>query len=293
MTRPDVIAITGATGFLGPFVARALSARFPHARLRAVVRPTSDLSRITTPGVTTAVADLRDPPALEGAFAGADTLVNLASLGFDWVEPIVLAARKAGVRRAVFIGTTAMLTTLPVASKTVRERGERLVMESGLAWTILRPTMIYGTPGDRNLVRLIRFVDRSPVVPVVAPQARQQPVHVEDVAEAVAAALAAPVTVGRAYNLSGRDPIRLVALVRDVAAALGRRRLVFPVPLALVVQVVGVWNRLGGAPVTVEQIRRAAEHKDFDRAEATRDFGFAPRSFQDGIRSAVRLWRER
>jgi uncharacterized protein YbjT (DUF2867 family) len=290
-TQPQVIVVTGATGYTGPFVIRSLRTRFPHALLRAVVRPTSDTSRIRAPGVTSAVADLNDSGALRLAFAGADTLVNVASLAFDWVGPIVKTAEAAGIERAVAIGTTAMLTRLPVASKPLRERGERLVMESRLAWTILRPTMIYGTPADRNIARLVSFVARWPVVPVMAPDALQQPVHVEDVADAVADALAAPATIGRAYNLSGRAPLSLAVMVREVAAALGRRRVFLRVPIAPISGAIALWNHLGGAPLTVEQIDRIAEDKNFEHREAAADFGFAPRTFQEGIRSEVRLWQ--
>ncbi len=290
---PRLIAVTGATGFTGPFVVRVLCERFPSAMVRAVVRPSSDPSRIGVPDLPTAVADLRDGPALQRAFADADCLVNVASLGFDWVENIVRSAKSAGIRRGIFIGTTAMLTPLPVASKSARERGEQLVIESGMDWTILRPTMIYGTPGDRNIIRLVRFVSWSPIVPVVAPEALQQPVHVEDVANAVASALASPETVGHAYNLSGRDSIQLAALVREVAGALGRRPLIVPVPLGSLVGTFAVWNRLGGAPLKVEQVRRIAENKNFGHENATRDFGFSPRTFRQGIQSEVRLWRAR
>jgi nucleoside-diphosphate-sugar epimerase len=289
---PRIIAVTGATGFTGPFVARALRDRFPDAVLRAVLRPTSDPSRIGVPGVATAVADLRDDLALRRAFEGADTLVNIASLGFDWVENIVRSAEATGIRRAVFIGTTAMLTTLPVASRPMRERGEQLVRESTLHWTILRPTMIYGTPGDRNIARLVRFVSRWPIVPIVAADALQQPVHVEDVATAVASALASPATIGRAYNLSGDEALSLSALVGEVAAALRRRRLILPVPMAPIVGALAVWNLLGRAPLKLEQVRRIAENKNFDHEDAERDLGFSPRTFRDGIRSEVRLWRE-
>ena len=290
-TSPGLIVVTGATGFTGPFVVRALRERFPDAELRAVVRPTSDVGRIDVPGVATAVADLRDGPALRRAFEGTDTLVNIVSLGFDWVETIVRAAEGAGIRRAVFIGTTAMLTTLPVASKPIREHGERLVRESSLDWTILRPTMTYGTPDDRNIACLVKFLWRWPVLPIVSPRALQQPVHVEDVAAAVAGVLGAPVTIGRAYNLSGRDAVPLAELVREVAVALGRRRLIVPVPIAPIVGALAVWNRLGRAPLKVEQVKRIAEHKNFDHGEAARDFGFSARSFQEGIRSEVCLWR--
>lgn len=290
--EPRLVAVTGATGFTGPFVVRALRERFPKSRLRAIVRPTSDPTRVGISDVETETADLRDRSALERALAGADVLVNVASLGFDWVDNIVRSAECAGVHRAIFIGTTAILTALPVASKPTRERGEQLVRDSKLDWTILRPTMIYGTPEDRNVARLIKFASWSPIIPIVSPGALQQPVHVEDVAHAVASALGAEATVGRTYNLSGRDPMPLTALVNEVAQALGRRRLVVSVPMAPIVAGFRLWNRLGRAPLSVEQVRRIAENKNFDHAEATRDFGFAPRSFRDGIRSEIRLWRK-
>lgn len=291
--RPALIVITGATGFTGPFVVRALRTRFPSAALRAVVRPTSDPRRIGVPDVETRVADLRDGPALESAFESADSLVNVASLGFDWTETVVKAAEAAGVRRAVFIGTTATLTRLPVASKPIRERGEQLVRESSLDWTILRPTMIYGTPDDRNVARLIGFVSRWPVVPVVAPHALQQPIHVQDVATAVADALASPATVGRTYNLSGKTALRLADMVKEVAAGLGRRRLVMHVPMRPVMGVLAVWNLFGRSPVKLEQVQRVAENKNFDHEDAARDFGFEPRTFRDGVRAEVALWKRR
>ena len=283
--------VTGATGFVGPAVVRALRARLPNLALRCVVRATSRTDVIRLPGVTWAVADLRDPEALLAAFAGAKTLVNVASLGFDWTENVVRTAQQAAIRRAVFLGTTAILTRVPASSKAVRVRGEELVRESGLDWTILRPTMIYGTPGDRNVARLIRFMARWPIVPLVARHALQQPVHVEDVASAVAAVIDRPGTIGRTYNISGPEPLALETLAREVAAALGRRRLFVPVPLGPVAAAVGLWSRFARPPITVEQVRRAEEDKNFDYADAARDFGFSPRDFKTGVTAEVDLIR--
>lgn len=288
--EPRLIVVTGATGFLGPFVVRDLRRRFPDARLRCLVRPSSDMARLHAHGVESAVGDLRDEASLVRVFAGADTLVNLASLGFDWVEGLFSAVRQSSLRRGIFIGSTAMLTRLPVRSKLQRERAESLVRTSGLAWTILRPTMIYGTPGDRNIARLIRFVLRSPVIPIVAGQARQQPVHVEDVAAAVACALASPDTPDRAYNLAGGEALTLLQLVQETVAAVGRRRVIIRLPIGLVLSVVRLYCAVVSRPrLSVEQIRRLQEHKDFDYTDASRDFGFTPRSFRDGVREELRL----
>ena len=176
-------------------------------------------------------------------------------------------------------------------SKPLRARAEDLIRASGLDWTILRPTMIYGTPEDRNIARLIRFVDRCPVVPLPARQALQQPIHVDDVAGAVAAVLDTPATVRRVYNISGAAPLTLEALVREVAEALGRRRLLLPIPLAPIVGLLTLWQRLGQPPLKAEQMARVAEHKNFDYAEAARDFGYAPRDFRTGVQAEVAMMR--
>jgi uncharacterized protein YbjT (DUF2867 family) len=156
------------------------------------------------------------------------------------------------------------------------------VQESALDWTIVRPTMIYGTARDRNISRMLRFLARWPVFPLCG-NALWQPVYVEDLAAAVVAALDSPVTVGRTYNLAGAYPLRFSELVRTAARTLLRRVLLVRVPVAAAVLAARV-TRL----VTPEQVRRLAEDKAFDYADATRDFGFKPRTFAEGVRLEAR-----
>jgi uncharacterized protein YbjT (DUF2867 family) len=237
-----------------------------------------------------AEGDLHDENSLAAAMEGADNLVNVASLGFGWVDSLFAAIRRSRLRRGVFVSTTAILTKLPVRSRAHREHGEQLVKESGLDWTILRPTMIYGTAGDRNIARLISFLERSPVVPIIAPDARQQPVHVEDVASAVAAVVDNPRTVGQVYNLSGREPLSFESLVREAASAAGRNPLIVRVPFAPVVSLVRLYNAAVSKPrIKVEQVLRLREDKAFDHTAARDDFGFSPRSFAEGVRDEVRM----
>jgi uncharacterized protein YbjT (DUF2867 family) len=289
---PSLIVVTGATGFTGPFVVRELSARFPAARIRCFVRATSRREALAATGVEYAEGDLHEATTVARALEGADTLVNVASLGFDWVDPLFEAIAASRLARGVFVSTTAILTRLAVRSRSQREHGEALVRASRLAWTIVRPTMIYGTPGDRNIARLIRFVDRSPIVPVIAPDALQQPVHVEDVARGVVAAVARDASAGRVYTLSGREPMTFEALVRETVAAVGKRRLVLRMPFAPVLAAARAYTAIAGRPrITVEQIERLREHKAFGFGEAAADLGYAPRGFAEGIRDEVRLVR--
>ncbi len=97
---------------------------------------------------------------------GADALVNIASLGFGHAGSVIQATKEAGIRRAIFISTTAIYTQLDAKSKSIRLAAEQAIQTSGLEYTILRPTMIYGSRRDRNMWRLIRFLRVSPVAPV-------------------------------------------------------------------------------------------------------------------------------
>ena len=157
------LLVTGATGFTGRRAVRELLGR--GHRVAAFVRASSDRATLP-PEVEVVAGDLDRPATLEAALRGRDALVNVASLGFGHAPGIVAAARAAGIGRAVFVGTTAVRTTLPAASKAVRLAAEQAVLGGGIGATLLRPTMIYGAPGDRNLERLLRFVRRCPIIPV-------------------------------------------------------------------------------------------------------------------------------
>ena len=124
---------------------------------------------------------------------------------------------------AVFVSTTAIFTQLNAGSKVVRQAAEAAITSSGLDTTILRPTMIYGTPGDRNMIRLVRWLERWPVLPVFGSgRSLQQPVHVSDVAWAVVQVLETPATIGRQFNISGAAPLTYNDVVRLISQALGR-----------------------------------------------------------------------
>ena len=272
------VLVTGATGFTGRRVVAALL--HDGHRVTAFVRRTSDPEIVRGLGVPTVTGDLGAPDTLAAALTGRDALVNVASLGFGHAPGIVAAARRAGIRRSVFFGTTAVRTALDVPTKAVRLEAERLVLSGGVGGTLLRPTMIYGAPGDRNVERLIRFVRRWPVIPIPGNgQALQQPAHVEDVAAAVAAALPRSDLAGASFDIPGPSPLTFDEMVRTVARMLGKNRSLLHVPLGLArafAWMVGVKR---------EQILRIVEDKSVDVRPAGTALGYAPRAFEDGVRA--------
>ncbi len=223
-----------------------------------------------------------------------DGFVHVASLGFGHADLIVRALEEAHVRRSVFFSSTAVHTRLPAASRPVRLAAEERVRQLRGAWTILRPTMIYGDAGDRNLSRLIRFLARCPVVPLPAGgRGLVQPVHVDDLGRAAVDALECEGAARHEYNLPGAEAAPLKELIVHIGRLLERRLLILPLPLEPTALAAGLWHRLGLPPrVSAEQVRRLAEDKAFSFDDARHDWGYSPRGFRAGLAAEVRLMRE-
>jgi len=173
------LLVTGGSGFLGGDVLRE-AARRGHETV-ALARSAAAASTVAGLGARPIAGDLDATGQLAETFAAArcDVLLNLASLGFGHAPVIVAAAQQAGLRRAIFVSSTAITTTLAAPAKRVRLTAEQRIRDSALEWTILRPTMIYGAPGDRNLSRLLALLSRAPMLPVPGGGRHlQQPVHV-------------------------------------------------------------------------------------------------------------------
>src|SRR5262245_7542984 len=201
------IFVTGATGFTGSRIVPLLLKN--GFEVRCLYRASSDRSSLSDSKIEWVEGDLSDTTSLATTMQGTDALINIASLGFGHADSIINVAKKAGIQRAIFISTTAIFTQLNAKSKTVRVAAELAIETSGLKYTILRPTMIYGSPRDRNMWRLIRFMKYSPIVPVFGDGAHaylQQPIYVDDVAAAILGCLKADMTIGKSYNIAGKHP---------------------------------------------------------------------------------------
>ena len=283
--------VSGANGFTGRFVCAELKRR-QHPFV-ALLRPGTNTSWMDAHQIPVRFADLNNAQQLEAQLKGCDALLNVASIGFGAAPSILEACRSAAVRRAVFVSTTAIFTQLNAGSKVFRKAAEAAIKTSGLNTTILRPTMIYGTPSDRNMIRLVRWLDRWPVLPVFGSgRSLQQPVHVSDVAWAVVQALETPATIKRQFNISGAAPLTYNDVVRLTAQALGRRVQCFHIPARPIVTALQVSERLGiTLPIKAEQVLRLNEDKAFSHAEAAEAFGYSPMDFEQGINKEVALLR--
>jgi len=282
------VLVTGGTGFTGSQVVPILLKN--GYEVRCLYRPQSDRSVLPQPEIEWALGDVSDPQALSTLMQGTDALVNIASLGFGHADSILRPAKNAGIQRGIFVSTTAIFTKLNAKSKKVRLAAERAIETSGLKYTILRPTMIYGSPRDRNMWRLVRFMRYSPIIPIFGDgNYLQQPIYVGDVALAIVNCLCNDQTISKSYNIAGKVPLTYNQVIDTIAGQMNKRVWKIHIPSGPVVSLLKFFDRIRiPFPIKAEQVLRLNENKDFSYAEAERDFGFSPLAFEEGIETEIK-----
>lgn len=278
MTR---VLLTGATGLLGGALVELLLSR--GHEVRCLVREDSpNLHRLDPAEVEIASGDAADAEAVERAARGTDAVIHAA--GIEHAPPVVEGLRRAGMERLVVVSSTSAHSAY--ASRSGPKLAmEAVVRESGLAWTVVRPAMIYGSERDKNMHKLLRFLERSPVFPVFGSGDNLwQPVYHEDLARGVLAALEHPGAPGASYDLPGAAPLPYGELVRIAARAVGREVRIVRLPLEPVYRALSLAERLGlSLPVDSDQVQRLREDKAYPYDKARRELGYAPRGFEEGI----------
>jgi len=282
------VVVSGGTGFLGRHVTEALRAA-GHA---VVLVARGSRAVAAADGVEVVRADVAAGRLPVESLRGADAVVNLIGIKreqgaqtferahVEATRHLVEAARSQNVRRFVQISVVRCRPDPASPYHDSKWRAEELVRSGGLAWTILRPGVIYG-PGDDMVTHLVKMIRFAPVFPVVGRgDSLLQPVHAGDVAAAVAGALANDRSVGKTYDVVGPERMSLRAVVETVARGVGLPLRVVGTPVWFQRAAVGVMNALFRNPLsTPAQLRMLIDGLYGDPAPAREDLGVEPRPF--------------
>ncbi len=284
------VLLTGSTGLLGGELLRLLLAE--NHEVRCLLRHNSpNAARLDGERVEVFRGDAGDEEDLVGALGGTDALLHVA--GIEHSPAVVRASRRAGLGRLVVVGSTSVHSAYAFRSGPKLQM-EDVVRSCGLPWTIVRPTMIYGSERDRNVHRLLRFLDRWPVFPMFGPGTNLwQPVYHEDCARGVLEALKRPDAIRHSYDLPGAEPLSYLDLVKTAATALGREPRVVRLPIEPVRRALVATERLRlPLPIDSGQVARLREDKAYPYEKARRDLGYAPRPFREGVLMEVARLRK-
>jgi uncharacterized protein YbjT (DUF2867 family) len=287
-----LIALTGATGYVGSRVVRKLLRR--EHEVRALVRRPERAGPLADLGVQLVAGDLRDAGALEALAAGAGAVVHLvgiiveargqtfAAVHVTGTRSLLAAATHAGVPLMVHMSALGARAEAGATQyHQTKWQAEEAVRASGLPHVILRPSLIAG-PGNAALKTMVDMIRLSPVVPVIGNGRYElQPVWVEDVAEAFALALERPDVRGT-FDIAGPERLSYHQLLDQLETALGvhRRRVAVPVGMVRFAAAAGA-GLPNLAPITPAQLQMLLEGNTTDRNALEASFGVRPRPFAE------------
>ncbi len=285
------VVVCGANGFTGRFFCKELLKR--KIPFLAIVRPGNDTKWMKKNKISYKYADLNNTLELEKKIKGYKTLVSLASIGFGSVPSILKACKNNNIDRVIFTSTTAIFTKLNAKSKKIRKLAEKQIRESNLDWTIIRPTMIYGSPDDRNIIRLIKWIDKYPIIPVIGNgKFLQQPIFVVDLSKAIVNILENEKTYKKSFNLSGKKALTYNKMILTIKNELKTncKIIYFPYKLSLI-----LFKALEKLNIKLfiksEQLERLNENKNFNFLKAYKAFSFSPIGFEEGIKIEIQKYK--
>ncbi len=290
-----MILITGATGYIGRHLVIRLAAQ--GERPRCLVREMNRAKRILPADKVELVQGATTSPAsLGAAVQGVDTIVHAAFLTADRKQStgneyektnvqgtthLIQAAKKAGVKRVVEIGGLGTRPDKPGSYMQGRYLAEKMLKESGLDWTIIQPSVLFGknAPFIKGLVDLIRT---SPVVPLIGGgKIMFQPIYVEDVVTVIIKVLEDPVsTANKTYTIGGPAYYSFTQIIDALLQATHKQRIKVPAPTSLVGVGAAVMEAvLPKPPLTKAAMALFTFDNTTDLRSVERDFGFTPTSF--------------
>ncbi len=245
-----MIVVAGGTGFIGKAIATELVRRGEQV---AVISHRAGGPALTLAGreVEVRTGDVNDPASLSKALQGAETVVGAVQfkgfpnedrrkgLTFEHVDQegtrnLVAAALANGVKRYAYISGAGAAPDAPQVWYRAKWGAESAIRASGIAYSILRPSWVFG-PKDNALNQYVNLVTGPlPVVPVIGNgEQRLQPVFVDDVARAVADCLLTAPPMDGIYEIGGPEVLSMDQVIRTVETVTGKKKPLVHNPIAL------------------------------------------------------------
>jgi len=263
------VCIIGGSGFIG----RSLAQRLGMHGFQVTI-PTRKLARqqpsmIVQPWVDLRESRLDDPEAIQQLIAGHDAVINMVGIlhgsrqDFERAHTelsarIVAACRQAGIQRLLQVSALGSSAQSPSDYQQSKAAAEQFVMRSSLDWTVLRPSVVFGR-GDRFLTLFAQLCRQLLLIPLAGANCQFQPIWVEDVAQAIEAALCNPASIGQTLELAGPTRYTLRQLVEYVGQLSGHPRRVIALPQPLALLQATLMECLPGAPLMSRDNLRALQ----------------------------------
>ena len=295
------VAIFGGTGFVGSYLIDELLKR-GHVPV-LLVRSGSEAKIHRRDLCETVTGVIEDPEAVRRTVSGADAVIynigilkeapklgiTFEALQFEGARLAMDATAEAGVKRFLLMSANGVKADGTAYQKT-KYMAEQYLQDSGLDWTIFRPSVLFGDPRGRMefATQLYRDIVAMPLpapmfydglLPFGAGSMQMSPIHASDVAKIFVGSLQEEKSIGRIYHLGGPRNLSWKQILQTIGEATGKRVFGVPTPAWAVKVVAGLLDGLNIMPVTGDQISMLVEGNTCNSADVFRDFNIEPIPF--------------
>ena len=290
-----MLLVTGATSHTGKFFFKRLELENYPGKIRCIIREGSKVGWLKNLKLNIEFfkGDLTNIESIRECFDSVDTVLNIAGIHYS-LQIIELGLEK-NVNWFICVHTTGIYSKFKSASKEYKKI-ENLMSKYSEVTTIIRPTMIYGGKQDKNMWKLISYLDNSYVFPIFGSGKNLfQPIFAKDLGNAYYDILLNKENVkGKNYDLSGGSEITYNLMLKTVSSLLSRKNLYIHIPIWFSLALLFLYKLLKkkSFSVSYEQILRMKEDKVFPHLNAKRDFGFSPIEFYDGISIEIEEYKK-
>jgi NADH dehydrogenase len=285
--------ITGGNGFLGQGLAVAgISAGY---QARCMVR--RDRKKPITQGAERFVVDYANSGRLAQGMQGCSAVLNAVGIirefpskgitfrkaHIDFTRDLISACKEAGVKRYLHISVLGVDSELKVPYNTTKLASEQLVRESGLDWTIFRPSLIFG-PGDRFAVEFAGWIKKGLPIPLIGDgKYLLSPVSRADLCRGMVKFIEDQHSYNKTYSIGGPEILSYVEILKIIEKTAGRKMRPLKIPSGLLIAVASIFGRYKSFPASADMIKQLIKGNYTDNPEFWNDTGIEPMNFEQGI----------
>jgi Nucleoside-diphosphate-sugar epimerases len=285
-----MILVTGGSGAMGSVLVRELHKR--GELVRVCVAPGDPfVSRISDCVADICYADITKKVGLSGICKGIKTVYHLAAIivssddrEFDRVNAegtrnIVEEAHWAGVQHFIYVSSASVVYPAPTPYSLSKRKAEEIVKHSGLNYTIIRPTLVYGERGGLEFDLYLDYLKKYPVVPFIgAGRALKRPVYVGDIIAGLIALHGKKKTFKKTYNFSGAEVLSIRQFSRLCLKLLGKgNKPIVSLPVSICTIIAKILARvMKDPPLKWQVIAGITQDANLAPSSAMEDLGYCP-----------------
>jgi uncharacterized protein YbjT (DUF2867 family) len=294
-----MIFIAGASGFVGGHLVDFLLSK--GHKVKCLARSKKTITSLAEKGAEVVPGDITHAETLRGVLRPEDIVIHLVgiieekgdatfqSIHVEGTKNLVAEAAKAGVRHFFYQSALGADKNSWSGYLKTKAEAEEMVMQSGIPWTIFRPSLIVG-PWDGFTRKIMDMLKFSPVIPLPGEgKAKFQPIYIEDWLTCINRVIDEPATFCGTFDIGGPEQLAYRQIVEELSRAAGYRKPTFSIPMGFMKLSASILERFLPSPlVTTDQLRLLEQDNICDIDSVSRNFGFFPIKLADALKEFIR-----